>query len=269
MGILTEITRVTVKHELVLRKSYQDQNLTNRLYSRIHQIIKDSESSAFSLHPRIHPIGQITLADGTLLTPSSNVKNLPDQNSQALSIAKLFPMHSLVVDGTPNTFTNIIACARVLNPQTISSSIKPFSYYKFDHFLGISVDGYIELVGTAIPHPSKVGCRILNLNVANGIIAAASTTQVRPDTLYEILPIDSNYVLYINTVQELRYLGVRGGTVIENQPILKGITNILASYSPNTGLVFSAETTNQKKINIEYPHTIYIGDHLNYVLRRP
>jgi len=98
---------------------------------------------------------------------------------------------------------------------------------QYDFFIGISPDG----LGVFKSNDLVSVQRCQNLNLFQTRTLSTYFKETNPRRTKILIPIKREYLLFINAENEFRYIGIKKGIIVENQPIEKNISEIKFSLS--------------------------------------
>lgn len=229
VGLLIANLKQIVLLNQKIRLSLKNDQVSAKLAALILKINQDLDTNRFELIPRIHSNGVITYTDGTLCSTSTQNLLQPKSNSSAISTLKISSIKSLkVISHSANQF---VAC--FVYPQQASQL--DFDPQTLKGYLGITIDGFAELIGTTTANNSNNNCFDLNLNLTKSMqIPEPQITAINAIKL--LIPIEENYTLYLDKLDQLRFLSHKGGSNLENQPIIKGLKQINFNLETNQAI---------------------------------
>lgn len=178
-----------------------------------------SDTHRLNIPSRIHKNGDIRYTDGSphlmmQLTEASR----PKSNSDVITSSTVYPGLLLtVLNPTHGTiFSGIQACGARAIPDDVFRSFFALSKRGISYFSGEarSDGGFcLQINGSLKPHLSLI------------------ETVSNMDDFQTILPIDSDFALFVDTTNQLRLVSFAGDEILENQPITSGIDSLRMTIS--------------------------------------
>jgi hypothetical protein len=175
----------------------------------------------FKLLPKVQPLGMVLFSDGSPNPVMSHPLFSPNPSSDAmtlmhLSLTEAWRVTDCRVTDQNEAFEACLAYAAQCSLEDVRS------------FLGVSVDGFYELVGKVSGSDS---CRSFVLRAARSM--SLPFTNAAPScSIRLIVPILEHFTLYQDKTLELRYLAHAGDENLENQPLMHGVKTIQFAVTP-------------------------------------
>lgn len=235
------------------------QRVSNSIYLRrlLARVLDDIDAHPFPLWPRAHLRGRLFAADnGTLIIPGRSSDLDPHPDSDAITSFRLLARSS-------HRITKVLSTAVPVHYEACPRFGGTFDSTKIATFLAIGSDGFHELRGTSIRDRTASGCRIFSLTPTQSMFVHP-LADFRADSVFELVPVDAVYTLYIDSQSRLRYLGYRGIEVIENQPLRENVEQLTLALHPlpesNHMLLRALYGPSHKRdVLIEKPHALERG----------
>lgn len=205
------------------------------LRSEFTRLIDAYDTSTLANTLRVHTKGQILFSNGIINeTGISSDKLKAEANSNAVTVAELLPQAMLETKTADNTSMPLtfVACLKYPSLESYSEIKSYLANTSRIHFIALNTEGFEELIGKAkIKYDvAPEICLDLELIRSEGMIGISepSLGEAKP-YIFKFIPIKKLYTLYIDSQQQLRYLGHYGFYNIENQPLIKGIKSLQLS----------------------------------------
>ena len=254
----------SLKLHFIAKQELEARLLESKLDYFLGKLALDLDSHRFRLTPVIHAPGEIRFRDGSFNSAMQSELNAPALSAQAISGLELSNQQALYVTSLSTIANNINAKACAYFKNTLGS----LTDYKV--FLGISVDGFYELSGSAKSQGAKPNCYDLTLKSGKSIsIAQPSLTSLW--SIRALIPIKSSYTVYLSKNRQLRYLSHANETNLENQPLLDlehdfGVN--VQSHTWNKAHFYELEIlSNQKSVTQIFKNNLLARqDPLNFLL---
>lgn len=237
-------------------QNYSQLELQQRHLQALFQHLASAQESQRFFAPRLHHGGRISLASGSRIRLSGIMA--PLANSHAVSAIELDIGKTILTQraGTGR----LKGCGRYQATSNLSS---------FRSFLGISSNGLHEFSAQI---SGSAACKSFRLLGMEGLF----TTKPSPGEesfVRALIPIKRSYTIYVNKHRELRYLGMRGDTVIENQPIMNGISNFTLNFLPTPDprlKVLNVEALyTGKQVTLNVPMLLSLAGFHTFSMNRP
>lgn len=256
----------SLKLHFLAKQELESRLLESKYDYFLGKLALDLDSHILPLAPVIHPPGEIRFSDGSLNSVMQSELNAPALNAQAVSGLALSSQQALYVTQLGVFVNNVSAKACGYYKNTVG----PLANYKV--FLGVSIDGFYELSGSAKSSGAKANCYDLTLKSGKSISIAQSSLSALW-SIRALIPIKSNYTVYLSKNRQLRFLSHANETNLENQPLLDlehdfGLN--IKAYTWNKINFFELEIlSNQKRVAQIFKNNLLARqDPLNFLLNR-
>lgn len=198
------------------QKEAEEVRVEGRLYAVLADLADAYSSSPLPNAIKIHSLGGVQFADGSLVPFSNELKQLPSSEAVSAALVKLDEVRVLSFSGDSPT-----ACdtTKWNNAKT---------------FIGLSNEGWAEVI--VKPGVLSGNCGSLELEFPKHSIFTAQISRL--DLVQKVAPAEI-FSFYLSSKGELRRLMHVGSQTTENQPVFGSISNIK----------FTLEST---KIGLEY-----------------
>lgn len=203
-----------------------------KAHNHFNDIIREHDQHPFSIWPRIHRNGRIKFFDGSFNPIALRTDSLkPDSNSDAITQVSLHIKNTYIIhlnqhNGSISTFFGCpkYGSQQVSLPQNLTT------------YLLITPDSLLEFEAQNRPWGSSPNkCLEITGQVKSGMInTTMNSTSAKFSLLF--IPVEKIFTVYIDSAGRLRYLGHRGTTNTENQPLASGPIQInleLTSWPSN------------------------------------
>lgn len=197
----------------------QDSYVITRTKALLNTVMQDMDTHRFAIAPRIHSSGLINFFDGTA-NPISGASGTraPLSGSQAISglsvdLLQAHRVREAVKGAAAYIYT---ACPQFFELENGTDERS---------FVGVYTSGLMELVGVSSALRAAGNCREFTLTPAQSM----SLSNQHPEYgeyVRVLIPVRSQYTLYVDRNHYLRYLSHRGSRNIENQPLLFGLRSM-------------------------------------------
>ena len=204
-----------------------------KLFTLSNKVVSDFDRHRFKIYPRIHPAGEISLYNHTSL-PINNPNNHPDPQSQAISYLSIEPQGVLKVNRREH---NLHIICPVFNIALDNQKLKAF--------IGFSNNKILYLLAQNDYLPENKCWRSSLTNTASFYLPE---DPAEVNYLIYLLPVYEDYTIYKSESGLLRYLGVKGSQIIENQP-LSLMNNMNFKFSEDSTLGDNFYTLNLQVLN--------------------
>jgi len=189
-----------------------------RTRATVARAVSNLDTHRFPLGLTVHPPGKLSFTDGTPHPLTTTVS--PD--STPLSSLELAVEATLVLEGLTPSGERI---ARSVWGERIPSNTSLF--------LGIATGGTILLSGSSKHLGSSPPRYELTLAPVRSVTVPPTPLDVA--ALRLCIPVRREYSLLVDRTGQLRYVGQSGAGTSENQPLLRGLKNIVIEPSPAGG----------------------------------
>ncbi|MBX7143904.1 MAG: hypothetical protein K1X79_05585 [Oligoflexia bacterium] len=196
-------------------QDYSSFELQQRHLEALMQQLASTHQSQPFFPARLYSAGSLKFAGGGPIRLSG--VNAPLPSSHAIGAIETNIEASFLVQSIGGT--RLQGCPRYPSPVALST---------YRTFLGISANGIHEF---AAQSGASGNCRKFQLVPVESLFSTR-TSSAEVSFIRVLIPVKRTYVLYVNKHRELRYLGLRGNTVIENQPILGALSDFRLSFEP-------------------------------------
>ncbi len=241
-GAVTALMQA-VKTQATLDLAVNETKLITELQSILQQLTLDQDSSAITELLRVHPAGQITLANNLPAYVSTTPALQPAELSQAITSTRLDLQAALLVK--PETIRN----SGILEMQACRQFGRPVPE-ETRSFLAIGSFGSVELTGEYFPTGSK--CYNLKLAQTDSLISTRRTSQ-ELGYIYVLLPVRWIRTFYVAVNGNLRVVYHSGARRLSNQAILQLATPLqirLRKYHGLSLIRFTFTALNQKTLHL-------------------
>lgn len=210
----------------------------NHVAGLISLMTREIDYHRHQITPRILKRGEILYTNGDRLSLAAN----PDSDAVASITFKgdeAFVIHHFISN-------KLFGCFR--------GDARPAT--ETDFLLGISPDGERLFKGSK----EIGGNRCDEFSIAPIPSLVLSEVEINPSTIRIIYPVSREYLLYVTSQSELKFLSVQGKEIKEHQPLERGIHNMLLSKQEiNLGKLFifslTVEGTN-KTLSLPFSHAL-------------
>lgn len=213
---------LSLKEQIAQIRNFQDK--TEELYSieRVavisETLIDELDQHRVNIIPRIHKDGKIKFPDDSY-NQIMHAANPPSLFSDAISSIQLRTFGSLRINQINSHYSIILNACHIFPTLEINQE---------KSYLGVTQSGFVELI--VINSTFSNGCYQIEAFADKSMIFKSELSQIL--NLEYILPIQREYTLFVDSLNQFRYLGHRGSVNIENQPITSRIKNIKLLLSP-------------------------------------
>jgi hypothetical protein len=261
-------TRIGAEHQK-RREAQRALLVEAKVASLLDLAYRGLDSHRFALFPRVHRHGRITFSDQSELpgVPQRG-RRRPNPQSDALSALRLDISKTLsIIKSTRQGSTlEILACPRY--GQTLQVPDGQV------HFIALSLDQIVELVGSMQARQGSTGCKNLMLRQRRSLTVIQSATDTPALNFQLLVPIAAHFTLYVDRNSTLRYLGQRGEVSVENQPVLTGISGLRLRQLVDAGekvALLRAQLLLPKRAprSLVSTHFLTRQSHLPFLLARP
>ena len=212
--IAARVLQASVRSYTLSRRAYHNAYTLLRVQYLLEKVMDDLDTAPFVPLPMVYPAAEA----GQGHHPGA----LDSHALTAVAVALNAAHTVLRVQRTSADTLQFTACPRFA---------APFDAENYAGYYGLAVDGMYEMIGTASRHAGREECRDFVLQVVGGGTASASA-DTGAETVRLLVPIAARYTLYVDRTEQLRYVGYRGGSVVENQPLCGNVRQLTLAFQP-------------------------------------
>lgn len=216
------------------RTFYRHNRITAVHYFLDHSI-RAGDTHRLAIPPRVHSNGDLRLPDQSphpimAITSATRPKPLSD----AISATKVFPGIVLEVENPETTMND-----QLINTRACSTL--PLPEDQLNSFIGVSKDAISFQIGAS----TKIDAHCLLIKSFAGNHHLLGQAAGSRGAILTLLPIQSDFAVYVDTKNNLRFVSFMGEQLLENQPIVEGIENLhlRIEHSVEHGSIFYNLTT--------------------------
>lgn len=214
-----------IKTDTRIKSLLISSEISLKVRGMLESTIRGLDSHPLPLPPIVHSHGIVRMNDGSKAPLGRSFP--PDGVSDAISGASLAWKDRMEITQDGSSTTHVVGVACPLEHH-------PISLTETRSFLGISVEGMVELRGGA---ERRGSCFNVTLRHVTSILKTDANPYLPGVRI--IVPIRWIHTLYVASGGSLRIASHAGGTLLENQPIIGGIEHLgLTSIESSYGVFF-------------------------------
>lgn len=237
LSISTSAVTQAIQSSKMVKSATDEQLRIEHVKGVLSLLIRELDYHRLNIPPEIFS-AQVFWSDG------SNAQIPKKYNTDAISSFTLDTSSTLVRKEFETN--NLFFCPKFSSKQE-----------QYDFFIGVGPDG----LGAFKTNSLVSVQRCQNLSLFPTRTLSRTFKEFNPKRIKILIPIKREYLLYINTENEFRYLGIKKGLIVENQPLERDISEIKFSLTQFQSLplfILDAEIKS-KSIMIRSPFSHALG----------